>query len=138
MNWMLLPLKRYADFTGRSRRKEYWMYFLLNTIIGGTLGVVLIASVIAADPEASGFPPLGGIALILLLLWTLGTMIPNIAVHVRRFHDQDKSGWMYLISFVPYIGGLIVLVFMCLPGTQGANRFGGDPKASETLGEVFA
>lgn len=62
------------------------------------------------------------------LIYFLILLIPSIAVQVRRFHDQDKSGWMVLLNFVPYVGGLIVLVFMCLEGTRGPNRFGEDPK----------
>lgn len=54
--------------------------------------------------------------------------IPGLAVQVRRFHDQDKSGWFILLGFIPYIGGLILFVFMCLEGTRGPNRFGPDPK----------
>jgi len=67
----------------------------------------------------------------------LGLIVPSIALQVRRFHDQDRSGWMALLNFIPYLGGLIVFVFMCLDGTHGPNRFGPDTKA-EDLGDVFA
>jgi uncharacterized membrane protein YhaH (DUF805 family) len=60
-------------------------------------------------------------------LYWLASIIPYLAVHVRRFHDQDRSGWFYLLAFIPYVGSLVVLVFMCLRGTHGPNRFGEDP-----------
>ncbi len=67
------------------------------------------------------------LALVVLALVGLAAIIPCLAVQVRRFHDQDKSGWFVLLGFIPYVGSLIVLVFMCLRGTPGANRFGPDP-----------
>ena len=63
----------------------------------------------------------------LAILWGFGTIIPSIAVQVRRFHDQDKTGWLWLLNFVPF-GGFIILVFMCLEGTRGENSYGPDPK----------
>lgn len=135
MEYMLLPLKRYADFSGRSRRKEYWMFvlgYMLAAIVLGIIGVTL-----------RGFPngqPSGGgsVMMILLGVLVLALIIPSLAVQVRRFHDQDKSGWFVLLNFVPYIGGIIVLVFMCLEGTRGENRFGSDPKLTEAdVGDIF-
>jgi uncharacterized membrane protein YhaH (DUF805 family) len=61
----------------------------------------------------------------------LALLVPSIAVGVRRFHDQDKSGWFLLLALIPVVGGLIVLVFMCLPGTSGPNRFGPDPLGTD-------
>ncbi|WP_367889563.1 DUF805 domain-containing protein [Sphingorhabdus sp. EL138] len=137
MEWMLMPLKRYADFSGRSRRKEYWMFFLLQiiiivvlAIIGGVLG--------GFTPDPAGSMSTGGTLMIALFgLYALAIFIPSLAVQVRRFHDQDKSGWFVLLGFIPYVGGLIVLVFMCLDGTKGKNRFGDDPKMSDNVGDVF-
>lgn len=140
MEWMLLPLKRYADFSGRSRRKEYWMFTLLSVIVYAVGFMLLMAGGFTMDPAQqtdAGIGPIGWVGLIIMIGWALGTLIPTIAVHVRRFHDQDKSGWFYLISFIPYVGGLIVLVFMFLEGTQGTNRFGADPKGGADS-DVFA
>jgi uncharacterized membrane protein YhaH (DUF805 family) len=64
----------------------------------------------------------------LIGIFVLAFLIPGIAVQVRRFHDQDKSGWFVLLGFIPYIGGIILFVFMCIEGTRGPNRFGPDPK----------
>lgn len=119
MEWMLMPLKRYADFSGRSRRKEYWM-FVLGMVIAIILAVV-IESVLGLGGSVG---PYG----LLSLLVIAGLFVPSLACQVRRFHDQDKSGWFVLLGFVPFIGGLIVLVFMCMEGTRGPNRFGPDPK----------
>lgn len=120
MEWMTLPLKRYADFSGRSRRKEYWMFFLLiiiaAVVIGMVEGVLGLAGMV------------GGVYGPLTTVFLLGIIVPSIAVQVRRFHDQDKSGWWVLLGFVPLIGGIAVLVFMCLEGTQGENQYGADPK----------
>ena len=129
MDWMLMPLKRYADFSGRSRRKEYWMFFLLQMIVL----IALVSVGLAAG--GMGEEP-GGLFLILLLLYVAAFFIPNLAVQVRRFHDQDKSGWFVLLGFIPYLGGLIVLVFMCLEGTRGPNQYGDDPKGLGSA-EVF-
>lgn len=149
MDWMLMPLRRYADFSGRSRRKEYWMFFLLQMIVYA-IGLALIfagmpwddfaaqqAGAYVTPTEAQAPGPLFWAGSVFLGLWVLGTLVPNIAVHVRRFHDQDKSGWMYLLGFIPYIGGLIVLVFMFLEGTRGPNRFGPDPKGTGEA-DIFA
>jgi uncharacterized membrane protein YhaH (DUF805 family) len=64
-----------------------------------------------------------------MMLFVLGSFIPGLAVTVRRFHDQDKSGWLVLLNFIPYLGGFIVFIFMCLDGTRGENSYGPDPKA---------
>src|SRR5690606_12582491 len=114
MEWMLMPLKRYADFSGRSRRKEYWM-FLLGVIIA-----VIVISIVEGVLGLTGM--VGGVYGPLTVLFMLGIIIPSIAVQVRRFHDQDKSGWFVLLGLIPLIGGLIVLVFMFLEGTKGPNR----------------
>jgi uncharacterized membrane protein YhaH (DUF805 family) len=136
MEWMLMPLRRYADFSGRSRRKEYWMFVLFEIILFTVVGVVagtLVGFGDLADPNAG---VLGGTMLIIFLLLGLALLIPGIAVTVRRFHDQDKSGWFVLLGLIPYLGGLIVLVFMLLEGTRGSNRFGPDPKEAEHGGAL--
>ena len=129
MNYMLMPFMRYFDFAGRSRRKEYWMFFLLNLIIITVMTTVLFGLGFSMDPyAASSGGPVTWLIFAVMGLYSLIVLIPSIAVQVRRFHDQDKSGWFVLINFVPYIGGLIVLVFMLLEGTRGPNKYGPDPK----------
>lgn len=151
MEWMLMPLRRYAEFSGRSRRKEYWMFALFLIIVMSVLGGLMAAGGLPAMLEAqrtgaTATPPgpifwLGGA---LLALFALAIIVPGIAVVVRRFHDRDMSGWWYLgfivLSMIPVIGFLASianLVIMCLPGTPGPNRFGPDPLDPSNT-EVFA
>lgn len=134
MEYMLMPLKRYAEFSGRSRRKEYWMFTLGIVIVSIVLTMLLLGGM---DFNNGGFGALGGVSLAILALFALATFIPALAVQVRRFHDQDKSGWFVLLNFLPYVGGIIVLVMMCLEGTRGPNRFGPDPKGGANA-DVFA
>lgn len=150
MEWMILPFRRYAEFEGRSRRREFWMFQLLNLIVGAVLAgpffVGFVRSAVAAgdgpgSEEAlveamfSGGMGLATIGLLLYLLFGLAALIPSIAVSVRRLHDRDMSGWWYLglviASAIPVVGSLAsiaMLVLFALPGTEGANRFGPDPK----------
>ena len=138
MEWMLMPYRRYADFSGRSRRKEYWMFILFTAIVYAVVFSLMMAGGFSFSPD--GTPsrgPLFWLGALLLGVFVLGSFIPSIAVQVRRFHDQDKSGWFVLLAFVPYVGGLIVLIFMCIEGTRGPNRFGPDPK-NPNQADVFA
>lgn len=143
MEWMLMPYRRYFDFSGRSRRKEYWMFVLLTVIVAVVLVALMFGSgfpfqEFEADGSAPATPgPLFWVSSVAIGLFSLATIIPSIAVQVRRFHDQDRSGWMVLLAFIPYVGGLIVFVFMCLEGTRGPNRYGPDPK-DPTSADVFS
>jgi len=142
MNWMLLPLRRYAEFSGRSRRMEFWMFQLLNIIVMVVLLLIVFGGIpweAFADPEsleAQAAQPgalfWGGLGL--LMIWALGTFIPALALTVRRLHDRDMSGWWYLgfivasmIPLINIIASIAFLVIMVLPGTPGENRFGHDP-----------
>ncbi len=120
LEYATMPLKRYADFSGRSRRSEYWFFMLLNIVVYAVLGGLWLMMRNNA---------LGSIFMGVLVLYGIGVFIPSLACQIRRFHDQDKSGWFALLNFVPYIGGLIVFVMMFLEGTKGDNKFGPDPKA---------
>lgn len=136
MRWMILPYLRYFDFSGRSRRLEYWMFTLFYLLVCLAFGVLLVAGVVGLQqnqmPGPSFWAGLTGLGLFMLL-----SVIPSIAVAVRRFHDQDQSGWLYLLNFIPYIGWVILVVFMCIDGTRGSNKFGDDPKGRGLEG-VFA
>jgi uncharacterized membrane protein YhaH (DUF805 family) len=133
MQWYLKALKQYADFGGRARRTEFWMFVLVNVVISVVLGIVDTATGTAnayAVGGAASFSPgiLGG-------LYGLAVLIPSIAVTVRRLHDTDRSGWWFLIQLIPIVGGIVLLVFVCLEGTRGPNRFGADPKQEVTAGQ---
>ena len=142
MNWMLLPLRRYAEFSGRSRRKEFWLFTLGLTLVSVAIAVVFGKS--EAEVVRVGFSvgyfagstltPLGQA---INSLFTLATIIPSIAVTTRRLHDTDRSGWWQLLIFVPLFGWIALLVFYCQDGTRGTNRFGHDPKQRD-LGDVFS
>lgn len=138
-----MPLRRYADFSGRSRRMEFWMFRLFFYLVLVFFGLVMLAGIPWAELDRANRtapPDMGtlfwtGVAG--LGLWYLGCIVPSIAVCVRRFHDQDKSGWMWLLYFIPYIGWIIIVVFMCLEGTRGDNQFGPDPMDPDRS-EVFS
>lgn len=143
MDYMLMPLRRYADFSGRSQRQEYWMFALFQVLLFGAGIVLLLVLAGTADPSLGGKSseaPAGAlIGIGLLVLLYLFLFIPNLAVQARRFHDQDLSGWFVLLGFIPYLGGLIMFVFMCIDGTAGTNRFGPDPKGrGATEAQIFA
>ena len=124
-------LGKYVDFTGRARRAEFWFFELF---------VVLVIVVPAFLVFLMGVDH-GPAMILLLLLWSvmcLALFLPGLAVSVRRLHDTNSSGWWYFIAFVPYVGGLILLVWYCLPGTKGPNRFGPDPlDPSGALSGIF-
>ncbi|APG49516.1 TPA: DUF805 domain-containing protein [Providencia stuartii] len=125
MNWYLEVIKNnYANFNGRARRKEYWIFSLINFIIIIPLYLVVLASTNDYTGDING---LGIVALVLLMIYCVAILIPSLAVTVRRLHDIDKSGWWYLLTFIPF-GGLVIFVFTCLDGTSGNNRFGSNPK----------
>lgn len=129
MNWYLHVLKNYATFSGRARRKEYWMFFLFNVLISLGLGVLdVVVGTYSVEYETGLFSG----------LYSLFVLIPSIAVSVRRLHDTNRSGWWIVISLIPIIGVLVLFVFMCLDSQPGTNRFGVNPKeaASQTLPAV--
>ena len=98
---------RYAQFQGRACRKEYWGFFLFNFL-----------AVIALSAVSEGV--LGG-------LYALAALVPGLAVFVRRLHDTNRSGWWWLLAFIPYVGWAVLLIFLCLRGTPGDNDYGLDP-----------
>jgi uncharacterized membrane protein YhaH (DUF805 family) len=140
MDWMLLPFRRYADFSGRSRRIEYWMYQVFTMGVYAVCVAIMIAGMPwqEMDNPKSEPGPLFWVGVAMAGIWYCVTFIPDIAVTVRRFHDQGQSGWMYLIRFIPYVGSLVVLVFMFLDGQRHDNRFGPDPKLAPADADVFA
>jgi uncharacterized membrane protein YhaH (DUF805 family) len=131
MEYMIAPLKKYADFQGRARRMEYWMFVLFQILVFIALAIVG-AIVSGGDSDSVLFN-------LLILIPALGFLIPSIAVTVRRLHDSNRSGWWYFISLVPLIGGIWLFILTVLDGTPGPNRFGADPKGrGENTAEVFA
>ena len=114
MHWFVACLKKYAVFSGRSRRAEFWYFYLFAFLF--TVGVQLIEAGVTGSEDGT-----------IAAIFTLAVVIPSIAVGVRRLHDMDKSGWWQLLNFVPFFGQIALLIWMCYPGTKGPNRFGDDP-----------
>ena len=111
MEWYLKVVKEnYANFDGRARRKEYWMFVLFNVIISTILSMI--------EPTV-------------YLIYVLAILVPSIAVVVRRLHDVAKSGWFMFIALVPIIGGIWLLILACTDGDSGDNEYGSNPKTEE-------
>jgi len=122
MNWYLAVLKNYAGFSGRARRKEYWMFTLFNMIFA--IVAIILDNVLGIAMEEIGYGPLYG-------LYALAVLIPGLAVSVRRLHDVGKSGWMILIALIPLIGAIWLLVLMVTDGKAGENEYGANPKDTQ-------
>lgn len=119
-------LNKYADFTGRARRSEYWFFVLGNLIIYIGLAVIGVLLGGITGSEEGAIVPIA-----LIGIFVLAILIPSIAVGVRRLHDTGKSGWWYLISLVPF-GSIVLLVFFCMDSEPGANQWGPNPKTGAT------
>ena len=118
MNWYLDVVKNhYADFKGRARRKEYWMFVLIN------LAIAMVLSIIGGLFKAPGISA----------IYTLAVLVPSMAVGVRRLHDIGKSGWMLLGGLIPLLGGLYLIYLCCLDGEKKTNAWGENPKAEELI-----
>jgi len=118
IDWATRPLKKYADFSGRAPRAEYWWFYLL-IIIGYVIATILDSTL--------GFTGAVGPYGVIMAVFALAMLIPSIAAGIRRLHDTDRSGWWLLIALVPLIGAIVLIVFFVTQGTVGVNRFGPDP-----------
>ena len=119
MEWYLKCLKEYFNFSGRARRKEFWMFVLFNMIF--MVGFAVLDTLLDLALPVVGYGPLSTI-------YYLCVLIPNIAVGVRRLHDIGKSGWFYLLAFIPFVNFLL-LIWACQEGERKENAWGPDPKA---------
>ena len=154
MDWMLMPLRRYADFSGRSRRMEFWMFQVFNLLVYAVLMALFFAGFpwaeLAGDAQFRSdeaqnpaemfamFGPLFWVGAVLMMIWALGTFIPALAVTVRRLHDRGLSGWWYaglliagvvpVVNVFAMLGYLVLFVFLLLPSEPGANKWGDNPK----------
>lgn len=130
MEWMFMPLKRYADFSGRSRRMEFWMWQLFQVIV--YFGVIILAMIVGAGGMMTGDPSAamagGGAALIIMLLYglyALAVLVPSLAVAVRRLHDTNRTGWWVLAPIVPYLIGFVAALGGVASGSEGGAAAGG-------------
>jgi uncharacterized membrane protein YhaH (DUF805 family) len=116
MIWYIAALRKFAVFSGRARRIEYWMFYFVNCLIGGAIGIV-------ENMTGAGYR--SG----LTILYCLFILIPSLAVAVRRLHDTGRSGWWLLIAWVPFVGVIVLLVMLLQDSQPGENRYGSNPKA---------
>ncbi|MEG3151991.1 DUF805 domain-containing protein [Sphingomonas sp. ZT3P38] len=136
MDDMLLPLRRFADFQGRSRRREYWLFILFQWLIFLPLGLAfVVAGGDIAKLSNRPFDLQGGASQAVQIVGWLVVgflVIPMLAVEVRRLHDQDRTGWWILLALVPF-GQLPLFALMCFDGTAGGNRYGADPRRRDAI-----
>ena len=119
MNWYLKALSQYADFSGRARRKEYWMFVLFNMIFA--LLAMTLDNLLGIAMKEIGYGPLYG-------LYAIAMIIPGFAVGIRRLHDVGKSGWMLFILFIPLVGVIWLLILLCSDSQTEENKWGQNPK----------
>lgn len=150
LEYMITPFYRYAEFKGRSRRLEFWAFALFNSIVTAVLASLAFSTgfsyhALIQSARFTGSLGSATMALFAILgLYGLGIVIPTLAVNVRRLHDRGMSGWWLpgfvligLLPFVGWIGSIVYLVLMFLPGTAGVNRYGENPK-NPASSEIFA
>ena len=119
MNWYIEVLKKYAVFSGRARRKEFWMFVLFNIIISIVLGLIERLLGLGSGDGAG----------VLSIIYSLAVLLPSLGVSVRRLHDIDKTGWWLLIALIPLIGAIVLLIFFVKDSQAGENQYGLNPKA---------
>lgn len=144
MELMFQPLRKFADFNGRARRTEYWLFVLFECLLLAGLGILFAVTAAALPADASGqmseqAAAIGGGLVLVGVLIYLVLLLPRLAVLVRRLHDTGNSGWLVLLAIVP-LGGIVLFVFTVLDGTVGANQHGPDPKGrgQPRLADTFA
>lgn len=123
MQYFLLGLKNFAKFSGRSRRKEYWMFVLFQIIFA--MAAMLLDNLLGTTMDGVGGPGY------IYMAFSFAMILPGLALAVRRMHDVNKSGLFLLVGLVPIIGGIWILILACTEGTRGPNQYGEDPKGQE-------
>lgn len=129
MDLMLQPLRKYADFNGRARRSEYWLFALFVALV--QIGAGILTWFVGGDLGEDAFAtPASAVIALLYFGFCLYIFIPSLAVSFRRLHDSGRTAWWLLLGLIPILGHLVLLIFMILDGTPGENRFGPNPKAA--------
>jgi uncharacterized membrane protein YhaH (DUF805 family) len=135
VDWYIGAWKKYAQFSGRARRKEYW-YFQLFQSIAVFLLIIPLFVMMALSSRNSPVSNFVGLLTIPLWVFSLAAILPSLAILVRRLHDTGRSGWWYFIAFVPFVGAIILLIFTLLDSEPGMNLYGPNPKGLEALGPM--
>ena len=139
MHWYIEALKKYAVFTGRSRRSEYWYFQLFNILIG--IAIVLVFAFlggVVAGITGNGEKTAEAIAQLAYSVFALGTFLPALGVLIRRLHDTNRSGWWVLIGLIPFIGGIVLIVFCVEDSQVGSNQYGPNPKEATAPGQALS
>jgi uncharacterized membrane protein YhaH (DUF805 family) len=130
MQWYIDVLKKYTVFSGRARRKEYWMFVLFSFIVSVVLSILdRVLGLNYGPGDSNGW---------LQTIYGLAVLLPSIAVAIRRMHDTNRSGWWILINLIPCVGFIWFIVLAAQEGTAGDNQYGPDPKAAERFGQPGA
>ncbi|MGT2461300.1 DUF805 domain-containing protein [Sinomonas atrocyanea] len=134
--------KKYATFTGRASRAEYWWWALVSVVVWTVLNIITTLGSLSAPSSANGYTytsptpgPLAIVGSILMVVWGLAVIVPTLALTVRRLHDVNMSGWMVLLGLIPFVGGIVVLVFTLLGPKPEGQRF--DVPAGAPAGSVY-
>jgi len=129
MEWYLKVMRdNYANFNGRARRKEYWMYTLILTVLLIALMTIMFSALSFSDETGIETGPIAYLTVLLFFVFLVAHFIPSLALTVRRLHDTGKSGWWYLIVFIPYLGNFVIFIFTLIDGDEGENKYGPNPK----------
>ncbi len=138
MDWYLKVLKDYFKFSGRARRKEYWMFLLFHYLFLGLLLFLFIYSndSLSIIDEQYSDKETNFIFLQILVVYAIATFIPSLAVSSRRMHDLGKSGAWFFINLIPYIGGFWFLILTCMEGENKVNKYGENPKGINNNREI--
>lgn len=128
MHWVLRPWRQFFNFSGRAPRREYWLFQVQLIVL--YVGMLLAAGALGERfPSDATYEVVGGASIVAVLFY----FIASLSSGVRRIHDHDKSGWLFLLSFVPLLGWIFFLIMGLTPGTAGDNSYGRDPRDGDQL-----
>jgi uncharacterized membrane protein YhaH (DUF805 family) len=128
MKWVIRPWRQAFNFNGRATRREYWLFQAQLLLL--YIGLVILMGALAEGSESDMVNAAMAAATLLVMLLFV---ITSLAVGVRRVHDHDKSGWLFLLSFIPLVGWIFLLIMTLTPGTRGENSYGYDPREGDHL-----
>jgi uncharacterized membrane protein YhaH (DUF805 family) len=135
MDWYIGAWKKYAQFSGRARRTEFWYFQLFQMIVAIVL-VIPMMVLIVLSTQNSRLLDVAMLSALPFCLFAFAGILPSLAIMVRRLHDTGRSGWWYFISFVPLVGGIVLLIFTLLESEPGPNLYGPNPKGVQALGPM--